>query len=67
MKRYRAHATVTGGKYLGEVEANSLSEAKEIAFELRSACVCLCHSCASECEDPEITEIIVEEIGNPAR
>lgn len=62
MRRYRAYGTVTGGKYLGEVEAETPEKAKEIASELESACVCLCHACSEECEDAEIYEINVEEV-----
>ena len=62
LKRYRAYGTVSGGKYLGEVDAESPEKAKEIASELDSACICLCHSCAEECEDAQICEINVEEV-----
>lgn len=62
MKRYRAHAQVVGGKYLGEVEAESPQKAKEMASELDSACVTLCHACASQCEDAVIAVITVEEV-----
>lgn len=62
MKRYRAYAEITGGKYLGEVEAESKDKAEEVAWELESAGVSLCHSCSEECEDAEIAGITVEEV-----
>ena len=62
MKKYRVHGVVTGGKYLGEVEAENEKQAKEKGFDLESNYVSLCHQCAGEVEDPEIHEIIVEVI-----
>ena len=35
-------------------------EAVRKAYDLDSACVCLCHSCADECEDAQIVEVTVE-------
>ena len=61
-KKWRCSGTVVGGKYLGEVEAATKKEAMDLAEQLESVCVSLCHQCTSECEDPEITEIAVEEI-----
>lgn len=62
MKKYAVSAKVSGGKYLGKFEANSKEEAEELAMQ--EAFVFLCHQCSSECEDPQITEVIAEEIEN---
>jgi hypothetical protein len=60
MKKYYCYATVTGSKYLGIVEANNEKEAEKKAWELDELYVSLCHQCAGECEDAEITKILVE-------
>lgn len=60
MPTYRANATVTGSKYLGEFEAASEDEARTMAEESEAAWVGLCHQCSSQCEDPEITEVHVD-------
>jgi len=51
--KYHLYATVTGSKYLGEVEADSEAEAIQQAEELDTH-VSLCHQCSGQCEDPEI-------------
>lgn len=61
MKTWRVYATVTGSKYLGEVEAETEEEAKEKAFDLDAAYISLCHACSTHCEDAEITEVVAEE------
>ena len=61
MKKYRLYAQVTGSKYLGVVEAESEEEAIEKGFELDEAVICLCHACATQCEDPSTSEITTEE------
>lgn len=61
MPKYMIYAAITGSKYLGEVEAANKEEAEELGWALEEGCVILCHQCSSECEDPEISEIIVEE------
>ena len=60
MPIYRCTATVTGSKYLGEVNADSMEQAIERANALAEDIgVSLCHHCAEECEDPEITNVAV--------
>ena len=56
--KWEVTGVVSGGKYLGTVEADTEEEAKKKAEELDTF-VSLCHQCADECEDPEITEFIV--------
>jgi len=58
--KYNLIGTVVGSKYLGTVEAESPEEAKEMARNLDSCSISLCHQCSCECEDAEVTEIIVE-------
>lgn len=60
--KYLIYGKVVGTKYLGEVEADSEEEAIEKGWELDEACVCLCHQCSSECSDPEVDDIIAEEV-----
>jgi hypothetical protein len=62
MKRYHIYGTVTGGKYLGIVEATSKAAAIDKAYNLDSATTSLCHSCDSECEDPVIDKLVAEEV-----
>lgn len=62
MKKYRVVGKVVGTKFLGNIEAKNSSEAIEKAEEMEEAYIYFCHQCSSECEDPEITEFIVEEI-----
>lgn len=62
MSKYRAFGKVVGTKYLGEFEADTPEEAKEKAENSEDACVILCYSCISECEDPEIVDVEVEKI-----
>jgi len=60
MPKYRVHGTVTGGKYIGDVEAKDEKEAREKAWQLDGCYPNLCHQCASECEDAEVTDLHVE-------
>lgn len=60
MPKYRLYATVTGGKYLGEVEAENEEEAIRKGFEGEEAWVNVCHQCARQISDPEVTEITAE-------
>ena len=57
LKRYHVHGAVSGGNYLGTVEAESPEEAKTLGWELDSTVICLCHACSHHCEDPAVTEI----------
>lgn len=58
--KYRCYGSIRASKYLGEFEANSEKEARELAEKSDEFYVSMCHQCASECEDPEIIEIHVE-------
>lgn len=60
MKTYSVYAVVVGSKYLGTYQASSEEEAEKIAVE-KKGYVSFCHKCAEQCEDPEITKIVVEE------
>lgn len=61
MKKWRVYAVVHGSKYVGTFEARSAKDAEEKAWKSSGAYVSLCHQCSSECEDPECTEMSVEE------
>ena len=54
-KRWSITGRVVGGKYLGEVEAETVNEAEAKGWKLAS--VHLCHVCAKQVEDAEIDEI----------
>ena len=58
MPKYNAYGTVVGSTYIGEFEAKNEKEAIEKAQ--RAAGVSLCHECARDISDPEVTEINVE-------
>lgn len=62
MPKFRVSATVTGSKYIGEFEAATAEEAERMAYGSAEASVSLCHQCASECEDPECSEMHVEAV-----
>ena len=62
MPKYKIHGTITGTKYIGEVEAKNEKEAELKAWELEGCYVSVCHQCSKEIEDPEVTEIQIEEI-----
>lgn len=62
MKKWQAYGVISGTKYLGEVEAETEEEAKEKAFALDAAWVSLCYQCSSQCSDPEIQDIELEEV-----
>jgi hypothetical protein len=59
MPKYRGYGMVEGSKYLGVVEAKDELEALK-KFR-KGASVTLCHACADECEDGEVTEIQIVE------
>ena len=60
MPKYRIYGAVTGSKYLGTVEADNEAQAKEKGEQLDECYIGLCHQCADECEDPEVTVVHVE-------
>lgn len=62
MPRYRVYGAVKATKYIGEIEADSKEEAEEKAWAMDEAYVSLCNQCSSEAEDPEIDELVIEEI-----
>ncbi len=62
VKKWRCIGEVSGGKYLGVVEAENEEEAKKKGFNLGEAYVSLCCQCSNECENAEIHEIVVEEL-----
>lgn len=62
MAKYRIYGTVTGSKYLGEVEAESKEEAEEAAWEQLDTSVSLCWQCSGEINDPEIDEVVADAI-----
>ncbi len=62
MKNWNVYADVRGSKYLGEVEAETKEEAEKAAWSDLDFSISVCHQCSSEVEDPEVYEIVVEEM-----
>ena len=60
--QYALYAKVSGTKYLGEVEADSMEDAINKGYELDSCYVSVCHQCSGEISDPEIDEILADPI-----
>lgn len=61
LKKYTIIGIVETGKWLGMIEANSEEEALEIAEKDKNiqnnSYISLCHQCANELDDPQITEL----------
>ncbi len=62
LKLFRVCGVVTGSKYLGEFRAKTAEEAVEMALDSDAAYVGLCHQCAEECEDPEVSSATADEV-----
>jgi hypothetical protein len=60
--KYRINGVVIGGKYCGEVEANSKEEAIEKAWYELDCSVSLCSQCTDECGDLEVEDLEAEEV-----
>jgi ribose 5-phosphate isomerase len=61
-RRWRAWGTVQGTKYIGIVAGQTEAQAIDAALNHENREVSLCHQCSSECEDPEINRVGVEEL-----
>lgn len=61
-KTWNCYGVVKGSKHLGKVEAETKEEAEDLAMKLDAAQVSLCHQCADECEDPQVDDVVVEEV-----
>lgn len=60
--KFNVYAIATASKYLGEVEANSISEAKDKAWDLENCYMeSLCWHCASVVDIGDVYEIQAEE------
>lgn len=62
MPKYRVYGSVVATKYIGEFEAGTKEEAERMAWDSEECWVSVCHQCSSDVSDPEIEEIIVEEV-----
>ena len=60
--KFRVIAVVSGSKLIGDFEAETEIEAKDMAAASQEAYVNLCHHCASECDDAQITLFLAEKI-----
>ncbi len=58
MARYSVNASVVGGMYIGEYEAESPARAIEMAEQ--DASVTLCHQCADKVSDLEIEDLTAD-------
>lgn len=61
MKTFHVYGKVSATKYLGTVQAETEAEAKEKGLALETVAVSICYHCSSECEDPEIHDVDVDE------
>ena len=59
MKKWNANASISAGKYIGEVEAETVEEAIDKAYKHRNADCSVCHQCSDDVNDPEITAVHV--------
>lgn len=66
MKKFYVHAVVQGNKYVGTFEAEDAEQAKAKAWKSAGTGVSFCHRCSPQCEDPECSELIVEEAEDDA-
>ena len=60
MSKWNVYAIITGSKYLGEFEAETQEEAQDKAAESPDAYVSICHQCAKDIDDPQISEFQAE-------
>lgn len=61
MPKYSVYAMATASRYIGEVEANSVEEAKEKAWELENCYMeSLCYHCAGKVDLGDVHEIQAE-------
>ena len=60
MATYSIYATVTGGKYIGELEAESVEDAIEKSYDVFAdeLSISLCWHCSSQCESAEVSEVL---------
>ena len=56
MPRYSVVGKVYASKFIGVFEASTPDEAIQQALDSDGACVCLCHQCAPQAEDPQIED-----------
>lgn len=62
MKKYSVFGLISTSKNVGEFWANSKEEAEQMAWDSEKASINLCHHCANEIDEPEIREMVVEEV-----
>lgn len=61
MPKFRVYGTVTGGAFLGEIEAENAEAAQAAAEEAHlDTTIGLCHQCAHEISDPTVSAVAVE-------
>lgn len=61
-KRFRVYAIMTASKFLGEYEAETASEASDMAEKEADVWVSLCHQCAGEVDLGDVHDFQVEEV-----
>lgn len=66
MPKFRAYAKVVGSKYLGVFEAENKEQAEQMALESDEAYISVCHQCIREIDNPEVTEVELEEVAGKA-
>lgn len=61
-KTYRIYALMTASKFLGEFEAESEAEAREMAEDQADFHVSICHQCSRQIEIGDVHDVDCEEV-----
>lgn len=56
MPKYRVYGVVIGSKLIGEYEAETPEQAKNMAADSDENYVSLCHQCAKEIDDAQVSD-----------
>lgn len=61
-RKWNVYGHVQAGKYLGVFKAATAEEAVALALNSDAASCSVCHQCANDVEDPEVTDASAEEV-----
>lgn len=62
MPKFRVYGVVVASKYIGEFEAATKEEAEQMAWDSDESSVSVCWHCSRDVEEPQIDELIIEEV-----
>lgn len=63
MPKFSVYGKVVGTKWIGEYDAPDAEAAIQMAE--KDAHSSMCHQCSRECEDPEVEDLVAEELEAP--